>query len=260
MALQAAIFGLLVTEIVLCFLISIPLPTNVKARIVRYISSSLVFERIRNFFQLTFVFIIVLCFDATRESIEVNRKKHDLQGALGMGTTAELNARMFRAQRNAYIDGFAILMMLVLNRFFQFIKENVRLSQDLSMVKKQAEGTKTAYMSLLEEHSALEAKHNKLLDELGVGEEGAGATEETPEAKTSEGDIELKAVKDEKLRQRRRTAADKLLGADIENEKLKKEMKAHEERIKKLEKENERLNDRLEDYNTLFDDTGKKNA
>ncbi|XP_037541005.1 B-cell receptor-associated protein 31 [Nematolebias whitei] len=90
-----------------------------------------------------------------------------------------IHMKLFRAQRNEYIAGFALLLCLLLRRLATLLSQQATLMASNEAFKKQAEGANTAAKKFMEEKELLQEK----LHEAGIevpegGKPGAGPQEE----------------------------------------------------------------------------------
>ncbi|XP_017259508.1 B-cell receptor-associated protein 31 isoform X2 [Kryptolebias marmoratus] len=100
-----------------------------------------------------------------------------------------IHMKLFRAQRNEYIAGFALLLCLLLRRLATLLSQQATLMASNEAFKKQAEGASAAAKKYMEE--------NEKLREAGIqvpegGKPGAGPQEENKTLKE-----ELKTLKKE---------------------------------------------------------------
>ena len=57
-------------------------------------------------------------------------------------------SRMFRAQRNFYLTGFSLVLLLVIGRIYMLLKQVNKLEATSEALRKQAEGAAAAYKAL----------------------------------------------------------------------------------------------------------------
>eukprot|EP00741_Cyanophora_paradoxa_P006888 tig00001049_g6663.t1 len=175
-------------------------------------------------FIVSFLLFGLLFVDAIREMVHVSqRKEAHVDNGHGHAHTSDLNARLFRAQRNAYLLGFTLLGQLLLLRLTQILRELCLAEDNSAVLKSQAEGTRKAYESILDEKNALEQKFKTLFTEDG-------------------------SVDDQKL--------NKILAAEVKNTALEKKLEAAEQQLAQTKQDNERLKNKLDDFETLMG-TGK---
>ncbi|XP_018526312.1 B-cell receptor-associated protein 31 [Lates calcarifer] len=147
-------------------------------------------------FMVAIVILIFLFIDAIREA-----RKYSVSETVDPSnhpTAIEhIHMKLFRAQRNEYIAGFALLLCLLLRRVATLLSQQASLMASNEAFKKQAEGASNAAKKYMEENELLQEK----LREAGVevpeaGTKGAGAgtglQEENKGLKT-----EVKTLKEE---------------------------------------------------------------
>ncbi|KAK5621339.1 b-cell receptor-associated protein [Crenichthys baileyi] len=104
-----------------------------------------------------------------------------------------IHMKLFRAQRNEYIAGFALLLCLLLRRLATLLSQQATLMASNEAFKKQAEGASTAAETYLEKNKQLQEK----LLEAGIevpeaGKKGVGLQDENKSLKE-----ELKTLKEQ---------------------------------------------------------------
>ena len=67
-------------------------------------------------------------------------------------------SRMFRAQRNFYLTGFCLVLLVVIGRVYTLLKQVNKLEATTEALRKQAEGAAAAYKAMSAE--AEEAKQS----------------------------------------------------------------------------------------------------
>merc|ERR1712168_945709 len=96
--------------------------------------------------------ILILFFlDAIRE-MQKYSSEEQLQQQKGMShldTQMQMHMRLFRAQRNFYIAGFALFLCLVIKRLVSLISANAGLQAGKEAAMKQAESASRAAESLM---------------------------------------------------------------------------------------------------------------
>uniref|UniRef100_A0A915E7R9 Endoplasmic reticulum transmembrane protein n=1 Tax=Ditylenchus dipsaci TaxID=166011 RepID=A0A915E7R9_9BILA len=96
--------------------------------------------------------LLLLFFDATREVRKYSGVDISTEGTRGRLAEADslVHMRLFRAQRNLYISGFALLLFLVINRIVGLLARSAHLEAAAESAMKQAEGASKAAKTLLE--------------------------------------------------------------------------------------------------------------
>jgi len=83
---------------------------------------------------LAFV-LLFLMFDARRESVRVEEMMHEKDH---LDTQTELKSRMFRAQRNIYIAGFALYLGIVLWNLVRYSEYSKSIEEKVLEIEKLA--------------------------------------------------------------------------------------------------------------------------
>ncbi|KJE89367.1 hypothetical protein CAOG_00851 [Capsaspora owczarzaki ATCC 30864] len=136
MSLQwAAVFGVLCAEI-LAFLVLLVIPHGpYLARIAR----SQLFAKVKFGLRILGYILAFFFLDAMRLMYRIEMEK----GTLGLTPPPadaydNFNMRLFRAQRNAYLNFFAVFLLLVLNRFGHSIFELAELKEKCALLEEAA--------------------------------------------------------------------------------------------------------------------------
>ena len=166
MSLQWTIIAsFLYAEIAIVLLLTLPIASPsrwqkfFKSKFLAYISGQ------ASIYFLILIGVLVLCLlDAIREmqkysSIEATEHQHldaEMQG----------NMRLFRAQRNFYISGFALFLLVVIRRLVQMISELATLLAQAEANYRQAQSATVTARSLLEKQGEGDEQNQKELEEL----------------------------------------------------------------------------------------------
>lgn len=114
---------------------------------------------------LVLIGVLVLCLlDAIREmqkysNIESTDHQHldaEMQGSM----------RLFRAQRNFYISGFALFLLIVIRRLVQMISELASLYAQAEANLRQAQSASATAKTLLSQHGEGDQKNKKEVEDL----------------------------------------------------------------------------------------------
>eukprot|EP00088_Acartia_fossae_P070300 TRINITY_DN9369_c0_g1_i6.p1 TRINITY_DN9369_c0_g1~~TRINITY_DN9369_c0_g1_i6.p1 ORF type:complete len:170 (-),score=67.18 TRINITY_DN9369_c0_g1_i6:97-606(-) len=142
--------------------------------------------------------ILLLFFlDAVREMWKYSNVEHsDASHASHLDTQMQTHMRLFRAQRNMYISGFAGFLCLVINRLVYLISGNATLQAEKEAALKQAESASRAAQSVLSggdggdnpETKALKEKCAKLEKDLSSANKNVESMKSQAENLTAEYD------------------------------------------------------------------------
>lgn len=154
MSLQWTIIAsFLYAEIAFVLLLTLPVASPsrwqkfFKSKFLAYISNQ------ASIYFLILIGVLVLCLlDAIREM----QKYSSMEAADHQHLDAEMqgNMRLFRAQRNFYISGFALFLLIVIRRLVQMISELAALLAQSEANFRQAQSATVAAKSLLEQKGA----------------------------------------------------------------------------------------------------------
>lgn len=112
-----------------------------------------------------------------------------------------IHMKLFRAQRNEYIAGFALLLCLLLRRLTTLLSQQATMMASNEAFKKQAESASDAARKYMEENDKLQQKlRDAGLEVPEVGKKGAGDASVEEENKTLKTEVkslteELEATK-----------------------------------------------------------------
>merc|ERR1711971_269259 len=117
-----------------------------KSRFLRGLESQLIY-----YFYVLVAILILFFLDAIREMQKYSAEETQ-QKTVGMShldTQMQMHGRLFRAQRNFYIAGFALFLCLVIKRMVTLIMANACLEAEKTAAMKQAESASRAAETLM---------------------------------------------------------------------------------------------------------------
>lgn len=170
------------------------------------------------------IILIVLFLDAVREVRKYSSKEHGADAKLQPNMFDHLHMKLFRAQRNLYISGFAVFLWLVMKRLITLINQLASVSGTTAALQAQAENanqTAEKYM-----------KDNELLKQTLM--EGRG------DKATAEG-MDLLRKEVEKLKEEVKTSGEGLKKSQSEADVMKKQMEGLAREYDRLLKEHQEL-------------------
>jgi len=147
------IAGFLYGEIAVLFILLIPFISNktwrelFKSRFLKGIESQFIY-----YFYILVAILILFFLDAIREMNKYGDEQHDSQQSHGdrhLDAQMQMHMRLFRAQRNFYISGFALMLTLVIKRMVSLITENATLDIEKEAAMKQAQSASRAAETLM---------------------------------------------------------------------------------------------------------------
>ncbi|XP_063064784.1 B-cell receptor-associated protein 31 [Engraulis encrasicolus] len=121
-------------------------------------------------FMVAIAILVFLLIDAFRE-VRKYSVKDTVDLSASPGALEHIHMKLFRAQRNEYIAGFALLLCLILRRVATLLSQQATLMASNEAFKKQAEGANTAAKKYMEDNEKLQDQ----LREAGVEIPDAGS-------------------------------------------------------------------------------------
>ncbi|XP_069545633.1 B-cell receptor-associated protein 29-like isoform X2 [Brachyistius frenatus] len=182
------------------------------------------------------IILIVLFLDAVREVRKYSGKDLGKDAKLQPNMFDHLNMKLFRAQRNLYISGFAVFLWLVMKRVITLINQLASVSGTTAALQGQAETANKAADKYM--------KDNELLKQALM--EGKG------DKATAEG-MDLLRKEVEKLKQELKTSGDDLKKSQSEAGVMKQQTEAVAREYDRLLNEHQKLQN-LQDSGDKKDD------
>lgn len=137
------VFGLLVLEMGLFTLLSLPLPSKLRKPLIQTISKPFQLREVTIAIRCILVFILILFVDSVNRVNSINEEltgfvtKQENIGGIGsaainaFGDRSEIQARRFYAQRNLYLTGFTLFLTLILTRTYGLVAELLSLKEQV---------------------------------------------------------------------------------------------------------------------------------
>merc|ERR1712045_550794 len=164
------IAGFLYGEIGVIFILLIPFISNkrwrqlFKSRFLKGIESQFIY-----YFYILVAILILFFLDAIREMNKYGDEQHHSEQTHGdrhLDAQMQMHMRLFRAQRNFYISGFALFLCLVIKRIVSLITENAGLDIEKEAAMKQAQSASRAAETLMGESGDKKEKDSELEKKL----------------------------------------------------------------------------------------------
>ncbi|XP_067096193.1 B-cell receptor-associated protein 31 [Osmerus mordax] len=148
-----------------------------------------------SWFMVAIAILVFLLIDAFREVRKYSvTEKVDLTN--NPVAIEHIHMKLFRAQRNEYIAGFALLLCLLLRRLATLLSQQATMMASNEAFKKQAESASDAARKYMEENDKLQEKlRDAGVDIPEVGKKGSGGGGVEEENKTLK--TEVKSLKEE---------------------------------------------------------------
>ncbi|XP_059618122.1 B-cell receptor-associated protein 31 [Phlebotomus argentipes] len=138
----------LYAEIVVVLLLVLPVASPVRwQRFFRSRFLAMIGRQAQIYFYLLLAVLVVFLIEAVREMRKYSHTDPAMEAHLNVGMQHSM--RLFRAQRNFYISGFAIFLVLVIRRLVLLISGQATLLAQSEASMRQAESATTAARSLL---------------------------------------------------------------------------------------------------------------
>ncbi|XP_066593971.1 B-cell receptor-associated protein 31 [Prorops nasuta] len=167
------IAGFLYAEIIVVLLLVIPIATPYRWQ---KLFKSRFLQSLRNqasiYFMVLIAILVLFLLDAIREMRKYSNLEHNSDHA-HLDAEMQGNMRLFRAQRNFYISGFALFLCLVIRRLVILISTQATLLAQNEAAMRQAQSATTTARTLLSDKTLEESAqndtneaHNKAISEL----------------------------------------------------------------------------------------------
>ncbi|KAJ3369195.1 hypothetical protein GGF31_005476 [Allomyces arbusculus] len=155
---------LLIAEIIVFLILALPMPRAVRKTITKFITQSWIVTKLVTAFRWTFIFLTLLFIDSFTRQYRMTQERaeaieeghyHHQHGNLGI-ITGDLDprAKLYYAQRNMYMVGFSLFMMVVLDRYRAVLLELVRSEEQVAELTVQYASHKRQLRTLLDERDA----------------------------------------------------------------------------------------------------------
>ncbi|CAO3667236.1 unnamed protein product [Rhizopus stolonifer] len=133
------VFGILTVEIILFFLLLLPIPTRWQKPVFRWLATSPSIAHAMYILKIVFGFIFVLFLDSVntlRAFYEVVHEEDNITpGASDFRAQVNQAAKKFYAQRNLYLTGFTMLLLLILNTIKDMTLDHIKLEDEVLQLR-----------------------------------------------------------------------------------------------------------------------------
>ncbi|XP_017066422.1 B-cell receptor-associated protein 31 [Drosophila eugracilis] len=151
------IAGFLYAEIALVLLLVLPVASPYRwNRLFKSKFLSMLGQQAHLYFFLIMGLLVLFLLEAIREMRKYSNYEHS--GDVHLNVEMQHSMKLFRAQRNFYISGFAIFLVLVIRRLVSLISAQANLLAQSEASMKQAQSATAAARSLLEDKKTEKAK------------------------------------------------------------------------------------------------------
>lgn len=151
------IAGFLYAEIALVLLLVLPVLSPYKwNRIFKSKFLSMLGQQAHLYFFLIMGLLVIFLLEAIREMRKYS--SFEQSGDVHLNVEMQHSMKLFRAQRNFYISGFAIFLVLVIRRLVTLVSAQANLLAQSEASMKQAQSATAAARSLMEDKNTEKAK------------------------------------------------------------------------------------------------------
>lgn len=141
-------FTLLIIEMVLFALISLPLPSKLRRPLLNTLSIPFHSQQFQMIMKCVFVFIGIMFLDSINRTNKISNElngflpnpNNDYSNIGGGLSRAEIQSRRFYSQRNMYLCGFTLFLSLILNRTYSMVFELLEIKEKIAKVKVENSG------------------------------------------------------------------------------------------------------------------------
>lgn len=112
------------------------------------------------YFMILLATLVLFFLDAIREMRKYSNPEQVHQAHQHLDAEMQVNMRLFRAQRNFYISGFALFLSLVIRRLVTLISTQATLLAESEAALKQARSATTTARNLMSQTESSDAQNN----------------------------------------------------------------------------------------------------
>ncbi|GMM31239.1 Yet3 protein [Martiniozyma asiatica (nom. inval.)] len=161
-------FVIMVTEVILFALISLPLPSKYRAPLLRALSTPFHSDHFNIATKCIFGFISIMFADSVNRvakvTSELTARDGDPSGInAGVISRAEIQSRRFYAQRNMYLTGFSLFLSLVVYRTYSMVFELLEIKDKIKKLEKDGQVSENAETKQLKVQLEELAKEKEVL-------------------------------------------------------------------------------------------------
>eukprot|EP00117_Sycon_ciliatum_P007136 scpid84087/ scgid10368/ B-cell receptor-associated protein 31; p28 len=185
----------------------------------------------------TLLLLLVLLFvDSVNKMLKYRQQYEEYKtaGRPGIGVGPDPGAMMFLAQRNLYITGFSLFLLLVVNRLMKLLSQLATVTAREEAALQQARSASTQSERLMDENADLRASSARSGSSKTSGSKAAAAAS----SETSEADVT-------KLRDQLREKSKELESAQASLEAIKAQAESTNREYDRLLKEHSQLQEQV---------------
>ena len=242
------VFALLVTELAIIGMLCVPVPGGLLRPVVRWVSTSSMLASLAKPLMWFGTLVGLSFLFTTREMLKLQEEYHDAKEYHDLGQKLQHESRMFRAQRNFYLTGFCLVLLVVIGRVYTLLKQVNKLEATSEALRKQAEGASAAYKAM-----SAQAEEAKLAAEAAKPA-SAPKAEGKVEAQGAHGGEGADQALQKRLAEAEAGRDAALRGAEA----LKKQAEGLSTEYARLQQEKESLENKLADFDLVMGAEVKK--
>lgn len=184
------IAGFLYAEIAVILILLIPFISAktwnklFKSRFLKGLENQLIY-----YFYVLVAILVLFFLDALREMRKYSDENHASEhshGGTHLDAQMQMQMRLFRAQRNFYISGFALFLCLVIKKLVSLLSKNATLDAEKEAAMKQATAASRAAESLIDGADLGGKKDSELEKELKEAREELRKAKKDVESMTAQ--------------------------------------------------------------------------
>ncbi|CAN3358763.1 endoplasmic reticulum transmembrane protein 3 [Diutina catenulata] len=144
------VFGLLVIEMVMFTVVSLPFPRAIRRRVLQIFSAPFQNEQFQIATKFLLAFVFILFVDSVnrvwsvsielRSALDPQSSSQQAAMASMMQDRAEIQARRFYSQRNMYLCGFTLFLTLIIMRTYTLVAELTHTKDRLDSMNTEGKG------------------------------------------------------------------------------------------------------------------------
>lgn len=150
------VFGLLISEIAMFTVLSLPYPRKVRRTVLTAVSAPFRNEKVQIALKCILGFVVVLFIDSVNRVYNVNTELLNSNTMMNgiVNDRSDIQARRFYAQRNMYLCGFTLFLNLILLRTYALVTELLVTKDKVDLLAVDSDSTESPEISKLKDKLA----------------------------------------------------------------------------------------------------------
>ena len=253
-SLNSVIYSVLCVEVGALLVMIAPMPAVIRGGIVRWIGTSSIIAALQRPIMYFSVVVLAMWAATIRDLLRYQEQYNEVKVVnVELANKLQVEVGYFRSQRNFYLSGFCLLLLLVIYRIYGQLKELNRLEATSTALKKQADGAMQAYKAMEAEKDELQKKVTAAQKKAADADPDATSSGTTSGGASDDATLEL-----ERLRAQNDKLAAERTKAEKEAEALKRQSEGLAKEYDRLTTENKGLQNKLADFELVMGDAAKK--